>query len=360
MSILTDTEGDQELGEGLAAKFFVLAGLEETEAKIHDADTLEITDLVAQRGTHATDLVFLTLGQDDLEDLVVDRGDDAGLGLEILELNPLAHPANEEGVDFLVDPDDVFFLVGVFRIEHLVGDTTVIGHDHQPLRSAVEPPHRKHVGRKTGDVLDAFLSQKRGVCRDLGRFVVEKVAILLPGLLELAVHFHDILLIDLVPDLGGLAVDGHKTLLDQLVGFAPAGIVLDRQVTVESHRVSRRFQDALLLLLGFLEIARLLFIIRLRSVFGAFVRGVNVFGGGVFLDERLGRSAFRLRIHADIPFPLRRGTIGGIFAFPSRCRSLACVHKYTIIENIIAIIPGLTRNPATIVMQILDPASGAG
>lgn len=150
---------------------------------MHDADTFEGLDLVAESCTHAADLVLFSFSDGEIKLLLITWTHDCCRWLRAVafDIDSRRHNREEHPGDGLVDSDLVFFLVEGGRIKQWAREAAVIGEDHESLGVFVEAADRTDV--RDTEVLfeargDVDLMFGGGVGDDPATLVVGEVGLL--------------------------------------------------------------------------------------------------------------------------------------------------------------------------------------
>ena len=197
------------------------ADAQPVQADIHDANPLELEDLIAQRLAHAANLAIEPLRQDDAEHIGGNLLDAARLGDGIQNRHAGCHALEKVRVDRLVDPHHIFLLVGVAGPQDLVDDVAVTGQKDQAIGGLVEATDREDPLGMADVVNDVAFHVALGGTGDAHRLVEGQIDRFLLGLQRLAVDQHLIARRDLGAHLGDDTIDGHSPFGDMAVRLAP-------------------------------------------------------------------------------------------------------------------------------------------
>ena len=110
---------------------------------IHDAQTHKLGYFVIEEFAHPSDLSVESLGEYDFKDISPDNTDFARLGHGVQYGNPAGHFFAKTFTDALVNSDQVFLFMGVFRPQDFVDDITVTGEQYQSFRRFIQATNGK-------------------------------------------------------------------------------------------------------------------------------------------------------------------------------------------------------------------------
>ena len=171
---------------------------------------------------HAPNLAIQPLHQRDTEDVGRFLLDDATLCDHAQHGDAVGHFVQHTVGENAVDGHHVFFFVLVAGPQNLIHDVAVAGQKNQARRILIEPPDGKHAGGVVHVVHDVAAHARLAGARHAHRLIKGQVhgVFGLFGLQLVAVHAYTVARAHLVANLGRLAVEEHRALLDVAVGLA--------------------------------------------------------------------------------------------------------------------------------------------
>lgn len=221
--------GDQALqfagfGRG---EFAVFAEGQLAEVDIHDADPVQLGDLVVQELAHPSDLPVEALGEDDPECVGPEGFDFTFFRHGTQDGESVAHALDELRGDGRLDGDDILLVVLIAGAKDLVDDVPVIRQEDEALGGLVQSADRKEALLVTDEGDDVFRLFRVCGTDDADWLVEGDIQGLRFCLERFAIDADDIAGIDPVAGAGGLVVDGHPAGVDQPISFptrADAGL----------------------------------------------------------------------------------------------------------------------------------------
>ena len=223
------------------AQIAPLAELERTELDVDDAHPTQLLDPIAKRIGHQADLPVESLGQHNAKAEARDTLGSARLGQLSMHAHATRH-ATEELIGYrLVDADQVFLLVMVFRSQQFVDDVAIAGQQDQTLGILVEPTNRKDALLMVDEVDDVALHLAFGCAGDANRLVQRDIDMLAhtrrnrPGPNPLALDHHLVAFGILVADPRNLPIQHDLARCNQTIRLTSRAMTGVADVFVQAH-----------------------------------------------------------------------------------------------------------------------------